>query len=82
MAYAYLSTGREKVMSDSRELALTIALEAVLNAARSLYVDINELCETAIESLTLVPSNISPAIVAAIGEIESAANAIDYGEGE
>lgn len=67
-------------MSDTRELAVSIALEAVLNAARGLDVDVNELCEKAIESLTLVPKNISPAVVAAIGEIEAAADALDHGE--
>jgi len=80
LAYAYRSTGREKVMSNNRELALTVALEAVINAARSLHVDVEELCETAIESLLVVPSSVSPVVVEAIREIEVAADALDYGE--
>lgn len=81
MAYAYRSTGRDTVMSEDRELAFKMALEAVLNAARTLCVDIDELCETAINSLTIMPSNISPAVVSAIREIEVAADALDYGTG-
>lgn len=67
-------------MSENRELALSIALEAVLTAARGLYVDVDELCEKAIESLTLVPSNVSPSIAAAIREIEIAADVLDLDE--
>jgi hypothetical protein len=81
MAYAYLSTGREKVMSENRELALSIALEAVLNAARELHVDVDELCEQAIGSLTLLPKSVSPSVVAAIREIEVASDALDFGGG-
>jgi hypothetical protein len=80
MAYAYRSTGREKVMSENRELALSIALEAVLNAARELHVDVDELCEQAIGSLTLLPKSVSPSVVAAIREIEVAADALDFGD--
>jgi hypothetical protein len=79
MAYAYLSTGREKVMSENRELALSIALEALLNAARELHVDVDELCEQAIGSLTLLPKNVSPSVVDAIREIEVAADALEFG---
>jgi hypothetical protein len=79
MAYAYRSTGREKVMSENRELALSIALEAVLNAARELHVDVDELCEQAIGSLTLLPKSVSPSVVAAIREIEVASDALDFG---
>lgn len=67
-------------MSENRELALSIALEAVLNAARGLFVDVDELCEKAIESLMFVPSNVSPSVVAAIREIEIAADALDFGD--
>jgi energy-coupling factor transporter transmembrane protein EcfT len=66
------------VMSDSRELALSIALEAVLNAARSLYLDMGELRHTAIQSLTVMPSHILPMVVSAIREIEIATDALDY----
>ena len=67
-------------MSENRELALSIALEAVLTAARGLYVDVDELREKAIESLTLVPSNVSPSIAAAIREIEFAVDVLDLDE--
>lgn len=65
-------------MSNSRELALSIALEAVLNAARSLYLDVDELRHTAIQSLTVMPSRILPMVVSAIREIEIATDAHDY----
>jgi len=65
-------------MSDSRELALSIALEAVLNAARSLYLDMDELRHTAIQSLTVMPSHLSPIVISAIREIEMATDALDY----
>ena len=66
-------------MSESRELALSIALEAVLNAARELHVDVDELCDKAIGSLTFLPKSVAPAVVAAIREIEVAADALDFG---
>jgi hypothetical protein len=65
-------------MSQSRELALSIALEAVLSAARSLYVDVDELRDRAIELLMIVPSNVSPAVAQAIDEIDEATNLLDY----
>lgn len=65
-------------MSDSRELALSIALEAVLNAARSLYLDMDELRHTAIQSLSVMPSHILPMVASAIQEIEIATDALDY----
>jgi hypothetical protein len=65
-------------MSESRELALSIALEAVLSAARSLYVDVDELRDRAIELLMIVPSNVSPAVAQAIDEIDEASNSLDY----
>ena len=65
-------------MSDSRELALSIALEAVLNAARSLYLDMDELRHTAIQSLTVMPSHLSPIVISAIREIEMATDALDF----
>jgi hypothetical protein len=65
-------------MSESRELALSIALEAVLSAARSLYVDVDELRDRAIELLMIVPSNVSPAVAQAIDEIDEATNLLDY----
>ena len=69
-------------MSENRELALSIALEAVLNAARELHVDVDELCEQAIGSLTLLPKSVSPSEAAAIREIEVAVDALDFGENE
>jgi hypothetical protein len=63
-------------MSDSRELALSIALEPVLNAARSLYLD--KLCHTAIQSLAIMLSHVVPLMVSAISEIEIASDALDY----
>ncbi|MDH0745246.1 hypothetical protein N5D61_02670 [Pseudomonas sp. GD03842] len=68
-------------MSENRELALTVALEAVLSAARTLHVDVDELCETAINTLLLVPSSVSPIVAQAVSEIETASDALDYGEG-
>ena len=65
-------------MSDSRELALSIALEAVLNAARSLCLDMDELRHTAIQPLAVMPSYILPMVVSAIREIEIATDALDY----
>jgi hypothetical protein len=78
MAYAYRSTGRDTVMSEDVRLVYSIALEAVLSAARSLHIDIDELCETAIESLMVVPNGVSPAVALAINAIEKAAEALDY----
>jgi hypothetical protein len=65
-------------MSQSRELALSIALEAVLSAARSLYVDVDELRVGAFVLLMIVPSNVSPAVAQAIDEIDEATNLLDY----
>lgn len=65
-------------MSESRELALSIALEAVLCAARSLHVDVDELRDRAIELLLVVPSNVSPAVAQAIDEIDEATNSLNY----
>lgn len=66
-------------MSENRELALTVALEAVLSAARSLHVNVDELCEAAINTLLLVPSSVSPIVAQAVNEIEIASDALDYG---
>jgi len=65
-------------MSESRELALSIALEAVLCAARRLHVDVDELRDRAIELLLVVPSNVSPAVALAIDEIDEATNSLNY----
>jgi hypothetical protein len=65
-------------MSENSELALSIALEAVLCAARSLSVDVDELRDRAIEMLMIVPSNVSPAVAQAINEIDEATNSLDY----
>jgi hypothetical protein len=51
MAYAYLSTGRDSVMSEDRERVLRMALKAVLVAAQECCVDIDELTELAIQSM-------------------------------
>jgi hypothetical protein len=51
MAYAYLSTGRDTVMSEDRERVLRMALKAVLVAAQECCVDIDELTELAIQSM-------------------------------
>jgi hypothetical protein len=51
MAYAYLSTGRDTVMSEDRERVLRMALKAVLIAAQECCVDIDELTELAIQSM-------------------------------
>ena len=67
-------------MSENRELALAVALEAVLTAARTLRVDVDELCEAAINALLLVPSSVSPIVAQAVSEIEKASDALDFGE--
>jgi hypothetical protein len=82
LGYAYLSTGRDTVMSEDDRLIYSIALEAVLSAARSLHIDIDELCETAIESLMVVPNGVSPAVALAINAIEKAAEVLDYDDPE
>ena len=67
-------------MSEKMRLAHAIAIEALLSAARSLHVDVDELCERAIESLLVVPSEVSPAIRLAIDAIEKAADTLDYSQ--
>jgi hypothetical protein len=49
MAYAYLSTGREKAMSEERELAMQMAIKALLLAARTQGVHVQALCEGAVD---------------------------------
>jgi uncharacterized protein with PhoU and TrkA domain len=51
MAYSYLSTGRDTVMSEDRERVLRMALKAVLVAAQECCVDIDELTELAIQAM-------------------------------
>ena len=51
MAYAYLSTGREKVMSEDRELAMQLAIRAILQAAKTQGVHVQALCDGAVEWL-------------------------------
>jgi hypothetical protein len=78
MAYAYLSTGREKVMSEEREKVLRMALKAVLLAARELHIDVDELTEAAIQSMLQDRSLEAEDIAQASSAIEVAADALDY----
>jgi hypothetical protein len=79
MAYAYLSTGREKVMSEDREKVLRMALKAVLLAAQELYVDIDELTEAAIQTMLRDRSFEAEDIAEASSAIEVAADALEFG---
>jgi hypothetical protein len=79
MAYAYLSTGREKVMSEDREKVLRMALKAVLLAAQELYVDIDELTEAAIQAMLRDRSFEAEDIADASSAIEVAADALEFG---
>ncbi|MDD1966138.1 hypothetical protein NPS29_12485 [Pseudomonas putida] len=65
-------------MSEAGRLVEAIAIDALLNAARSLHVNVDELCETAIESLLGPTSTVSPAVALAIDAIEKAADALEY----
>jgi hypothetical protein len=69
-------------MSEDDRLVCSIALEAVLLAARSRHLNVDELCETAIESLMIAPSGVSPAVAFAIHAIERAAQVLDYDDQE
>jgi hypothetical protein len=69
-------------MSEDDRVVCSIALEAVLLAARSRHVDVDELCESAIESLMIVPSGVSPAVALAIHAIEKAAQVLDNDDQE
>jgi methionine synthase II (cobalamin-independent) len=76
MAYAYLSTGREKVMSEDREKALALALKAVLSAARNQGLDLDELSEAAADELLNLEAYESDYLAMAINEIEVAVDAL------
>lgn len=67
-------------MIEDYGLAHSIALEAILSAARGLHMDVDELCEKAIESLLVILGSVSPAVAMAIDAIEKAADALDYGD--
>jgi hypothetical protein len=76
MAYAYLSTGREKVMSEDRVMALTLALKAVLNVARKQGLSLEELTEAAADELLQYRAYDAEHVPMAISEIEVAADAL------
>jgi phosphosulfolactate synthase (CoM biosynthesis protein A) len=76
MAYAYLSTGSEKVMSEDREKMLRMALKAVLMAAVDQGLDLESLTEAAIESMLNDIAYMSEDVRDAALAIEVAADAI------
>jgi hypothetical protein len=76
MAYAYLSTGREKVMSEDREKMLRMALKAVLIAAVDQGLDLESLTEAAIESMLNDIVYNSDDVAQAVIAIEVAADAL------
>ena len=76
MAYAYLSTGREKVMSEERVTALLLALKAVLSAARKQGLNLDELSEAAADELLQHRTYDSLHVPMAINEIEVAVDAL------
>ena len=76
MAYAYRSTGRDTVMSEDRERVLRMALQAVLAAAQELYVDIDELTETAFQSMLSDRSHKAEDVADATLAIEVAADGL------
>jgi hypothetical protein len=76
MAYAYLSTGREKVMSEEREKALRMALKALLIASRKQGLNLDELSEAAADELLQYRTYDSLHVPMAINEIEVAVDAL------
>jgi HEPN domain-containing protein len=76
MAYAYLSTGREKVMSEDAEKALRMALKAVLIAARKQGLDLENLSNAAADELLQYRTYDSLHVPMAINEIEVAVDAL------
>lgn len=65
-------------MKEERELSPSLALEAVLSAACALHVQVDELCEKAIESLLTLLSSASSFVAQAIDEKENSADSLDY----
>jgi hypothetical protein len=76
MAYAYLSTGREKVMNEERVTALLLALKTVLSVARKQGLNLDELSEAAADELLQYRTYDSLHVPMAINEIEVAADAL------
>jgi len=77
MAYAYLSTGREKVMSEDRAKALEIALRYVLIEVRSKGLDVDALADAVSDRLVRDPVASKLAAEAVIA-IEVAADGLHY----
>ncbi|WP_205301885.1 hypothetical protein, partial [Pseudomonas abietaniphila] len=76
MAYAYLSTGREKVMNEERVTALLLALKAVLSVARKQGLNLDEVSEAAVDELLQYREYDSLRVPMAINEIEVAVDAL------
>jgi hypothetical protein len=76
MAYAYLSTGREKVMSEDVEKALRMALKALLIASRKQGLNLDELSDAAADELLQYRTYDSLHVPMAINEIEVAVDAL------
>jgi hypothetical protein len=76
MAYAYLSTGREKVMSEERVAALLLALNALLIASRKQGLNLDELSDAAADELLQYRTYDSLHVPMAINEIEVAVDAL------
>jgi hypothetical protein len=67
---------RRVVMSEDREIALHLALKAVLGAARDQGIDLDQLAEAAIDNLLQVRKFDSLHVPMAISEIEVAVDAL------
>lgn len=76
VAYAYRSTGREKVMGEGRNKALVLALESVLSVARQRGLDLDEIPEASAEDLLRYRLYDSEHVPAAINEIVVAVDAV------
>jgi hypothetical protein len=76
IVYPYLSTGREKVMSEDREKVLRMALKAVLIAAVGQGLDLDDLTEAAVESMLNDIAYMSEDVAQAVIAIEVAADAL------
>lgn len=65
-------------MSEDREKVLRMAVKALLLAAQELYVDVDELTETAIQSMLRDRSFEAEEVAEASAAIEAAADSLDY----
>jgi hypothetical protein len=76
MVYTQLVVVGEAVMSDEREVALSMALKAVLVAARRQGLALSDLSDAAVDVLAQFRSSESRLVPVAIAEIELAVDVL------